>query len=162
MIYTYEMDGTMYTVNLERRADGSYQAVIGDRTYTFQAEAVNNGGWLLTYGARRELVYSAAQGDQRYVNVGGHDFTLAVTDARSHRRRQTSSGGDLKAQMPGQVVDVLATVGENVTRGQTLVVLEAMKMEIRVSAPVDGVVKRLLVAKGDVVERGQLLLEVEE
>ena len=162
MIYTYEMDGTLYTVNLERQADGGYQAVIGDRTYMFQAEAIHNGGWLLTFGARREQVYGAAQGDQRYVNVGGHDFTLTVTDARTQRRRQTGSGGDLKAQMPGQVVDVLATVGESVTRGQTLVVLEAMKMEIRVSAPVDGVVKRLLVAQGDVVERGQLLLEVEE
>ncbi|MCB9457792.1 MAG: biotin/lipoyl-binding protein [Anaerolineaceae bacterium] len=62
--------------------------------------------------------------------------------------------------MPGQVVNVLVAVGDSVTRGQTLVVLEAMKMEIRVAAPGDGTVRRLLVAQGDVVERGQLLLEV--
>ncbi|MBL8165981.1 MAG: acetyl-CoA carboxylase biotin carboxyl carrier protein subunit, partial [Anaerolineae bacterium] len=48
-----------------------------------------------------------------------------------------------------------------VTRGQALVVLEAMKMEIRASAPGDGRVKRLLVKAGDVVERGQPLLEIE-
>jgi biotin carboxyl carrier protein len=63
--------------------------------------------------------------------------------------------------MPGQVVDVLVAEGETVTRGQTLVILEAMKMEIRAAAPADGRVKRLLVGKGDVVERGQHLVEFE-
>jgi biotin carboxyl carrier protein len=160
VIYTYEFDGAVYTVHLERKADGSYTAVVGERTYTFQAEAVNNGGWLLTFGARRELVYSAAQGGQRHINVDGRDFTLAIPDTRGRARRQSGSGGDLTAQMPGQVIEVLVAVGETVTRGQTLVVLEAMKMEIRIAAPGDGTVKRLLVARGDVVERGQLLLEV--
>ncbi len=160
MIYTYEFDGAVYTVQLERKADGSYQAVIGERTYTFQAEAVNNGGWLLTLGARRELVYSAAQGEQRFINADGRDFTLTIPDTRGRARRQSGGGGDLMAQMPGQVVNVLVAVGDSVTRGQTLVILEAMKMEIRVAAPGDGTVKRLLVAQGDVVERGQLLLEV--
>ncbi|MBZ0278455.1 MAG: biotin/lipoyl-binding protein, partial [Anaerolineae bacterium] len=160
-IYTYEYEGMLHTINLERLADGSYRATIEGRIYTFQAEAVNNDGWLLTLGSERELLYSVVQGDQRHVNVNGRDITLTVPDTRSRKRRQSGGSGDLKAQMPGQVMGVLVSVGDTVERGQTLVILEAMKMEIRVAAPGNGTVKRLLVAKGDVVERGQLLLEVE-
>jgi len=50
--------------------------------------------------------------------------------------------------------------GESVTKGQTLLVLEAMKMEIRVQAPVDGVVKKLFVKQGQTVEREQMLIEI--
>jgi biotin carboxyl carrier protein len=63
--------------------------------------------------------------------------------------------------MPGQVVNVLVSEGDSVERGQTLLVLEAMKMEIRVAAPAAGRVKRLLTEKGQIVERGQRLAEIE-
>ncbi|NOG48992.1 MAG: acetyl-CoA carboxylase biotin carboxyl carrier protein subunit [Chloroflexi bacterium] len=57
--------------------------------------------------------------------------------------------------MPGQVVDVLVKAGQTVTAGQPLIVLEAMKMEIRIGAPTDGIVREVLVKKGDVVDRDQ-------
>jgi biotin carboxyl carrier protein len=111
---------------------------------------------------KSQIVYTAAQGDKRFVSLGGQDYTLTVPDARTSRRRTAGSSGDLTAQMPGQVVTVLVNEGDAVERGQTLVILEAMKMEIRVSAPGGGRVKRLLVQTGQVVERGQLLLEIEK
>jgi biotin carboxyl carrier protein len=64
--------------------------------------------------------------------------------------------------MPGQVRSVEVAPGQAVKKGQTLVVVEAMKMEMRVQAPRDGTVKRLLARQGDTVERGQLLVEMEE
>ena len=64
--------------------------------------------------------------------------------------------------MPGQVREVFVRAGDAVKSGQTLLLLEAMKMEIRVSAPADGRVKRLLVQAGDVVDRGQRLVEMEQ
>jgi biotin carboxyl carrier protein len=62
--------------------------------------------------------------------------------------------------MPGQVRAVNVAEGESVTKGQTLLVLEAMKMEIRVSAPRDGVVGKLLVQQGQTVDREQVLIEI--
>lgn len=161
----YQHDGETYTVNLERQPDGSYTATIGrgdlaGRPYTLHATPLQNGGWLLTLDGQRVVAYTAAQGDTRFVSIGGQTYTLTVPDKRPSRRKVSGGSGDLTAQMPGQVMEVLVVEGESVDRGQTLVILEAMKMEIRVTAPGDGVVKRLLVAKGDVVERGQLLLEV--
>ena len=62
--------------------------------------------------------------------------------------------------MPGSVVTVEVAEGDAVTRGQTLVVVEAMKMEHPVTAPVDGTVVGLAVAAGDPVEAGQALVTV--
>ena len=62
--------------------------------------------------------------------------------------------------MPGQVRQVRVAEGDRVERGQTLIVLEAMKMEIRVPATHAGRVARLLVQEGQVVERGQPLIDV--
>jgi biotin carboxyl carrier protein len=160
MIFTYQHDGETYSVNLEGQPGGDYIATIGDRTYRLQARQIPNGGWLLTLDGQRLTAYAAVQGDVRFVNIGGQHYTLSVPDRRVSRRRVSGGSGDLTAQMPGQVLDVLVAEGDAVERGQTLVILEAMKMEIRVTAPGDGVVKRLLAAKGDVVERGQVLLEI--
>lgn len=119
-----------------------------------------DGSLLLDWGSGRTVVYCVADGSTRYVHLDGHTLTFAVPEQRSSRRKSAQAGGDLTAQMPGQVVDVLVQAGQSVERGQTLVILEAMKMEIRVAAPSDGIVRQVLVAAGDVVERGQRLVEI--
>ena len=165
MIFTYEYNGEPHTVNIERQSDGSYVATVGQgetavRPYTLQARPIRDGGWLLVLDGQQALAYVAAQGESRHVSVGGQVFTLAVPDRRARRGGAAGGSGDLTVQMPGQVRDLLVSEGDAVERRQTLLILEAMKMEIRVSAPRDGVVQRLRVAKGDVVERGQVLLEI--
>ncbi|MBK8047020.1 MAG: acetyl-CoA carboxylase biotin carboxyl carrier protein subunit [Anaerolineales bacterium] len=62
--------------------------------------------------------------------------------------------------MPGRVLDVLVAAGDRVKKGDTLVLLEAMKMELRITAPHDGSVTRALVQPGQVVERNQILVEL--
>ncbi|MFM9488764.1 acetyl/propionyl/methylcrotonyl-CoA carboxylase subunit alpha [Pseudomonas monachiensis] len=71
------------------------------------------------------------------------------------------SSGTLKAPMDGAIVDVLVNEGSKVTKGQLLVVLEAMKMEHPLKSGIDGVLKRLQVKVGDQVKNRQILLEVE-
>ncbi len=70
-------------------------------------------------------------------------------------------GGSLAAPMPGAVVRVDVHEGEHVAEGQTLVLLEAMKMELAVTAPGAGVVTGVLVAAGELVSRGQALVELD-
>ncbi len=71
------------------------------------------------------------------------------------------ASGSLHAPMPGSVVSVDVSVGDAVRKGQTLVVLEAMKMEHPIGCPEDGVVSEVKVAAGEQVERGALLVVVE-
>lgn len=165
MLYTYQYEDTICTISLQPQADGTYKALIGEAE--LQVRVIQQAGdavileWTATDGQpQRARVHTAHAGDQRYAHVDGVAYTLTVPDARSRRRGGAAAAGDLTAQMPGQVVEVLVTAGDTVTAGQALVILEAMKMEIRVTAPVDGVVAAVMVAAGDVVERGQSLVEV--
>jgi len=61
--------------------------------------------------------------------------------------------------MPGNVIRVLVKAGERVSRGQQLLVMEAMKMEHAIVAPVDGVVEKVLFNPGDLVQNGSELIE---
>lgn len=68
---------------------------------------------------------------------------------------------DIKAPMPGLILEVNVQEGDKVTEGQYLLVLEAMKMENTLTAPRDGVVKSISVQKGDTVDKNELLIEME-
>lgn len=71
------------------------------------------------------------------------------------------AGNELKAPMPGLILEVNFKEGDEVKEGDYLLVLEAMKMENTLTAPRDGVIKSISVEKGQTVEKNQLLLEIE-
>lgn len=157
------------SLRLERRGD-QFTATIGENTYEVELQKAQDGElfFVLTNASgekTRHHVYTAlgtgVDKDRRYVAFNADVITLVKADTT--KRRKAGHGGDhsLAASMPGQVVKVLVSEGDEVTRGQALVVLEAMKMEIRVTAPNDGKITKLLVSAGQVVERGQALLELE-
>jgi len=77
------------------------------------------------------------------------------------QRKQASAPGDVSTSMPGNVVDVLVKEGDTVKAGQPLLVSEAMKMETEIQAPIAGTVKAVHVAKGDRVNPGEVLIEIE-
>jgi glutaconyl-CoA/methylmalonyl-CoA decarboxylase subunit gamma len=100
--------------------------------------------------------------------VWRHRFNLQVLTEREWRLqkvapRQAGHSGDvtLNAPMPGLVKDVLVSPGDAVTRGQRVLVLEAMKMENDISAPRDGIVKTVYVQPGTVIEAGKPLISIE-
>lgn len=68
---------------------------------------------------------------------------------------------DIKAPMPGLILEVSIDVGKKVVEGDYLMVLEAMKMENTITAPRNGIVKKVNVKKGETVEKSQLLIEME-
>ncbi len=79
--------------------------------------------------------------------------------------KPSSLGGDqaggLFTQMPGKVVKIMAKVGDKVFKGQTLLILEAMKMENEIKSGIDGIVKAVHVKAGDALENGVLMMEVD-
>ena len=66
---------------------------------------------------------------------------------------------DIKAPMPGMVLNILVTEGQEVKKGDGLIVLEAMKMENILKSPTDGVIKKIAITKGVAVEKNQLLIQ---
>lgn len=160
--FSYLYNGTPIQITLDSSGTNTYQATVGDRVILFSVGSNADGSLTLTLeNGDRSIVRAAAEDNLRYAAVDGEAFSFTLPTTLGGRASRRSAGGDaLIAQMPGQVREVLVSEGATVTRGQALIVLEAMKMEIRISAPADGVVKRVRVSKGDVVERGQQLIEM--
>ena len=73
-----------------------------------------------------------------------------------------SNEGDLLTQMPGKVVKILVSKGDAVKKGQTLLVLEAMKMENEIKCGIEGTVKEIYVKEGEALENGVLMIEVDK
>ena len=91
---------------------------------------------------------------------GRSSWTGPTTTARTATRRAGHDSG-VMSPMPATVVAIIAAVGEQVSEGQTVIVLEAMKMELPIKAPRSGVVKAVHCAKGDLVQPGVILLELD-
>ena len=90
------------------------------------------------------------------VMVGtGSAYSITPTQART----PATSANSLTSPVSGTVVTVLIEAGADVRSGDTLLVLEAMKMETEVTAPKDGTIKSVDVAVGDAVQGGQVLIE---
>jgi 3-methylcrotonyl-CoA carboxylase alpha subunit len=100
----------------------------------------------------------ARDGDRTTVFLDGETYAIARRDPFALRKRGEEAEGGVVASMPGTIVAVLVQEGQAVTRGQRLVVLEAMKMEIALAAPADGIVESLLCKQGDMVEEGAPLV----
>ncbi|MDQ4034523.1 MAG: excisionase family DNA-binding protein [Chloroflexota bacterium] len=127
---------------------------------------VSEGVERATIVSRQPTVVAALDGDRVHIDVDGqsHEFGLAppptVDEAVRHASIAGGGSAVLAAPMPGRVIAVRASEGEAVRAHQPVVVIEAMKMEHAVLAPVDGTVVRLVVAEGAQVQRGDVLAEV--
>jgi len=84
-----------------------------------------------------------------------------VVGGTGTQRKRATAPGDVSTSMPGNVVDVLVKEGDTVKAGQPLLVSEAMKMETEIQSPIAGTVKAVHVAKGDRVNPGEVLIEIE-
>ena len=121
---------------------------------------LGDGRYLVDSGGSQRLAYGVAAGDVRWVFIDGH--TIVVDTAPAARRRARGRGDEaLTSPMPGTVVRVEVEPGQQVAAGDLLVMLEAMKMEVQIRAPRDGRVKTIACRKGDLVQPGVPLIELE-
>jgi geranyl-CoA carboxylase alpha subunit len=138
-----------------------YRIQVADRS--LEVKVIQCDGHLATLvidGIRQRHAYRLDAGQLWLFTRPGSLRLLDRTQALVSGQASISSG-TLKAPMDGAIVDVLVSEGSTVSKGQLLVVLEAMKMEHPLKSGIDGVLKRLQVRVGDQVKSRQILLEVE-
>jgi 3-methylcrotonyl-CoA carboxylase alpha subunit len=130
--------------------------VTSDITVT---RGASDGELIVRRGDRIEQVYALAAGDTTWVF---HDGVVhEIAEAEGGRRRAAHAHGSLTAPMPATVIEIKVAPGDAVTRGDILIVLEAMKMELPVRAPGDGRVKTILCIPGQLVQPDTGLIELE-
>jgi biotin carboxyl carrier protein len=158
----YDLDSQTHQVDIiPDRSGKSFRVHLGEKTTDVQILQAGDGKLELLIDGRQVTAYVSPDSAKRWVTVNGQTLLLVKSSgARPRGAAHSHAAGELTAPMPGQVRAVNVSEGEPVTKGQTLLLLEAMKMEIRVQAPRGGVVKRLFVRQGQSVEREQMLIEI--
>lgn len=159
--FQYQLGEKTATVIVEPDGD-RYRVTVGEQVYSVRANLGDRGRIDMGVEGRRLRAYVARRKGVTHVGLDGQTWTLTQPDTRRSRTGGQSgpATGALTATMPGLVLDVLVKPGDAVTKGDTLVLMEAMKMELRITAPRDGVIDKVGCAAGQVVERGALLVEV--
>ncbi|AZE79772.1 acetyl/propionyl/methylcrotonyl-CoA carboxylase subunit alpha [Pseudomonas synxantha] len=142
-------------------ASCTYRLEANGEIHTVSADALQlttDGRWAtqVLNGIRRRIAYHL---DDTQLWLPG--MTVINRTQQAASRQVDASSGTVKAPMDGAIVDIRVSVGERVSKGQLLLVLEAMKMEHPLKAGIDGIIKGVQVLTGDQVRNRQVLLEIE-
>lgn len=149
------------SLDIAPEGDG-YSISLDDQVHRAETLEITSGRLSLVMDGRRSNAFVTFDGQRRWVTVGGRTFVLTKSSASRRGLAAHEGSSELSAPMPGQVRTINIAPGDAVTKGQVLVVLEAMKMEIRMHAPFDGVVSSVDAKVGQTVEREQILVKLHQ
>lgn len=162
MRQSFQANDHLYEVSLEPQGQG-FVASLNGETYSVEILDEKPGKISLLFNGNPREIYWAVDETGTWIGFEGCAFLLEKPSNKpTSRAAGKPSGESLRAPMPAQVRLVQATVGDQIEKGQTLMILEAMKMEIRIQAPISGKLVRLLVSEGQGVERNQILAEMRQ
>jgi biotin carboxyl carrier protein len=158
-----------------RVADGTFSVRTEDRLVlvqpdtgadpvTFETQYLGHGRVVVRRDDVAHVAWVVEDGDTRWVYADGEVTMVEVSDGSTARRTRRADGDGhaaLVAPMPATVVRIPIAIGTRVGRGTTLVLLEAMKMELPLRAPHDGVVSAIHCKEGELVQPNVVLVELD-
>ena len=169
MAYEIRLEDRTAKIDLLNRAGNSSVITVDDRKYEIDIVMVENGVYsILHKGKSYNVELIETDNVKKYiVNTFTRSFNVEIIDAETKYQLSRGQGFEpngsknISSPMPGKVVKIPVKVGELVSSGQTLIVVEAMKMQSEFKASGDRVVKEILVKEGDIVEAHQGLIKME-
>ena len=160
MKQTYNYQNKPFSIDLAQSGK-TYSVILDGKTYSVEVTRVDGERLDLLIDGVATSAYVSKDGGKRWVTVNGQTLVLTNSnEARKSAGHSSHPANQLVAQMPGLVRAVAVEENDPVVKGQTLAIIEAMKMENKVAAPFDGQVKKLLIRVGQTVEREQILMEL--
>ena len=159
--YHYKLDhqGTLHDVRLQQ-LEQSFRATVDEASFRLDLLQISAGSCVvLVDGVRRRLCF-CKRGETLYLDDGSGHFQLENITHAPAAAIAGAGSGEVKASMDGAIVSVLVKTGDVVAAGQTLLILEAMKMEHPLQAGISGIVKAVNADVGEQVKSRQLLAVV--
>jgi len=165
--YFIDIKGKQLEVDLP--TDDSGTVIVDQEPLSVDVKDVGDKGVLSCMVGGVPYLMNLERTDDGYrVHVNGVDVKVGVADERAmsirkligKRNSKRDSAGDIKAPMPGLVVKLLVSEGDVVTKGQGIIVVEAMKMENEIAAPIDGTVKAIKVEAGQAINKNELMIVI--
>jgi geranyl-CoA carboxylase alpha subunit len=160
--YAYEIDGNLLELTVSPRRSGGYQVRVDEELFDVEVLSISgNDARLQCNGKRQQFYYFSPQVGELHISLEGQNFELRNLLAFAAQLQQEAGGGRVLAPMHGAVQAVFVAVGDEVKKGQPLLIVEAMKMQHEIVAELDGVVVTVDVEKDNQVEAEELLVEIE-
>ena len=157
-----ELNNEKHEIEIKRDGEKVF-ARVDEREYDLEASEVEPNVYLLKFDNRIFQIYVAPNG---IVNIGNHQLEISITDPK-HLRGSSAAGAnaagtsEIKTAMPGKLVRILTEIGAEIKQGESVLVVEAMKMQNEMKAPKDGIVKEIRFAEGATVNAGDVLAIIE-
>ncbi|MGK9369556.1 acetyl-CoA carboxylase biotin carboxyl carrier protein subunit [Melioribacter sp. Ez-97] len=164
--FVIELNNKKYSVIYK----GGKNIIINDAEYVIEEFYAKNGNeFLLRTGTKvYNIVSGKSAGNDFIYNIGGNLYKLKLYTALQYliqssreENRSKEKHSEIKAPMPGLIVKLNVEKGSSVRKGQSLLVLEAMKMENEIQSPKDGKIKEIKIKPGASVEKNELLIVIE-
>jgi biotin carboxyl carrier protein len=155
--------GKTYTVTIHKK-DKSYTVDIGNhQTLSIDEVVCSQNAVMFTLHDALHCIHVVREQDTLFVACNGdyYTFELETEKAVSRRRTVAEAGNSVSSPMPGLIVKIPVALGDHVTAGTTLAIVEAMKMQNELRAPGDGVVKKINFKEGDQIDALQPIVELE-
>lgn len=144
------VNGQNVNIDLVESKEGSYHAIVDSKSYNIEVAKAD-------YATKE---FEVRVNNQLY-KLAAKDQFDALLEELGMDSLASAGAEDLKAPMPGLVLEINATPGQEIKKGDSLLVLEAMKMENVIKAAADATVKSIEVEKGQAVEKNQVLIAFE-
>ena len=158
--YSFNLDGTEHGVSIAARNPALVLTVDGIAHTVSESSALNEDCALLNVDGRSYQVWRTWEGDRIHLRIGNRSFSIGYEDAIIAAQHHAGGDDTLRADMPGVVVAVNASVGAHVALGDVLVVIESMKMQINIVAPRDGTIEALYVEVNQTFDKGAQLISL--
>jgi len=148
--YEFELGEQDLRHDIQEYEQGRFHIILNDKSYN------------------AELVESNTIAKTLTIKVNNNTYTIQAEDRFDRLLKQLGFSNlnaqkidNIKAPMPGLVLKILIEIGQTINKGDTLLILEAMKMENAIKSPGEGVIKHIKVKESDAVDKGQVLIELE-
>ena len=141
---------------------GPGEVDVDGRRAAVEVTAIDGATWQVTVDGRRLRVHMVMDGPDGWAMADGWMFEVTRETGRPVAHAESADADALASPMPATVTRVLVAPGDAVGRGDTLVLLEAMKLELAIRAPRDGTVRELRCQEGALVEPGIPLIVLDQ
>ena len=162
MQHGFKLGEAEFDIGLSRAEEG-YRLHIEGQSLPLNLVPGEEGDWVLHMGHDVDHVSLAVDGDDVFIHLDGECYQLQFEHAlqRLAEMAEGNSADSIMATMPGSLVSLDVTEGDSVSAGQTLLVMESMKMETSIVAPRDGVIETIHVAVGQTFDKDAPLVTLE-
>ncbi len=162
MTYSFKLDNQIYKVNIENE-DNNVVVQINGEEYPVEYTRLDDNLYSIIINDKSFTIGTFKQGKQVQVFHAGNLYELeSISERELSKSGGIGSGLEIIAPMPSRVVKLLKEEGDDVAEGESVVVVEAMKMESELKALQAGKIKSIKVSEGDAVEAKTLLVVLSE